>query len=391
MLDQLVEELSLLSYDALIIAGDVYDRTIPPAEAVELFSSFLIRLRNELPDLAVFIIPGNHDSARRLSFANKILGQQQVFINGDAEDSFKPIILGKEGNRLAFFLLPFLLPGNLRPAAPQTDKETVPQNDGSSAPELDLFENTGEADTSEGPLLFSQAELAREASRRFDAVLSLPEYRGMPSVLVAHLFMTGGEESPSERVFIGSAERVPSSLFSGFSYVALGHLHKKQRVHDRIWYSGAPLAYAFDEAGTEKCFLRVELDTAAPGTPVTVTPVPVTPVRPVVRLSGAFDEFYHGTSFDNHAGSYLEIALTDTSLIANPMNLLRPRFPHLLSIRQGEWQKPRGDPADCATETPKGRNLAEDFSSFQTLLYGTIDERKQELFSALLKGVPHES
>ncbi len=391
MLEQLVEELSRYSYDALVIAGDVYDRTIPPAEAVDLFSSFLIRLRSELPDLSVFIIPGNHDSARRLSFANRILGQQQVFINGDAEESFKPIILEKGGNRLAFFLMPFLLPGNLQPAHPAAESASKSSADDTAGPELDLFADTDTPPSPSEPLLYSQADLAREASRRFDDIRSLPEYRDIPAVLVAHLFMTGGVESSSERVFIGSAERVPSSLFSGFAYVALGHLHKKQRVHDHIWYSGAPLAYAFDEADCEKCFLRVEIPAASSDKPVTVTPVPVQPARPVERLSGAFDDFYHGSAFDAHAGSYLEITLTDANLIANPMNLLRTKFPFLLSIRQGEWQKHRQETVRENTPAPKGRDLSEDFSAFQTLLYGTVDAQKKKLFDGLLKDAAHES
>lgn len=380
MLDLLLEELSRDSYAALIIAGDVYDRTIPPAEAVELFSSFLVRLRSDFPDVTVFIIPGNHDSARRLAFADKILGRQNIHIAADPEESFTPIILGKDGNRLAFFLLPFLLPGTLAPA-PETPAAGMDR-------ELDLFD--GDPAGTE-PLLSSQSDLAREASRRFDEVLSKPEYRGIPAVLVAHLFMTGGEESPSERVFVGSAEKVPSSLFSGFSYVALGHLHKTQRVHDRIWYSGAPLAYAFDEAGTEKCFLRVELDTSSGGVPVTVTRIPVRPARPVVRLSGAFDDFYHGSAFDGHADSYLEITLTDSSLVANPMNLLRDKFPLLLSIRQGLAQNEKKDADNPAREQKKGRNPLEDFCSFQEQLYGTVDTEKKTLFSQLLESMRHES
>ena len=379
MLDLLLEELSRDSYAALIIAGDVYDRTIPPAEAVELFSSFLVRLRSDFPDVTVFIIPGNHDSARRLAFADKILGRQNIHIAADPEESFNPIILEKDGNRLAFFLLPFLLPGTLAPAPenPATGKDG----------ELDLFD--GDPAGTE-PLLSSQSDLAREASRRFGEVLSQPEYRGIPAVLGPSLH-DRRRRIPVRTVFVGSAEKVPSSLFSGFSYVALGHLHKTQRVHDRIWYSGAPLAYAFDEAGTEKCFLRVELDTASGEVPVTVTRIPVRPARPVVRLSGAFDDFYHGSAFDGHADSYLEITLTDSSLVANPMNLLRDKFPLLLSIRQGLAQNEKKDADNPAREQKKGRNPLEDFCSFQEQLYGTVDTEKKTLFSQLLESMRHES
>ncbi|HHU36346.1 MAG TPA: exonuclease subunit SbcD [Treponema sp.] len=384
MLDRLIEELFREPYVALILAGDIYDRTIPPAEAVELFSIFLVQVRTNFPDLVVFIISGNHDSARRLSFVNKILGQQHIHIIGDPEESFTPIITVKDGKRLAFFLLPFLLPGSLEPLNTSEDIKKPPAT--TIPPELDFS-----IEEKDEKLLRSQADLAKEASERFDSILSQEEYQDIPTILVTHLFMTGGEESSSERVFIGTAERVATNLFSKFTYVALGHLHKRQRVHDRIWYAGAPLAYAFDEAGAEKSFLRVTIDTEKTGFPITVEPVPVHPLRPVVRLSGSFDDFYTSSQFEEHAGSYLEITLNDKTLVANPMNLLRPKFPFLLSIRQGIPLDSESEATAINTAPEKGSNPIEDFCSFQQHLYGSIDEQKKELFVQLLGDLKNET
>lgn len=381
LLDQLRRELKRDDYAALVIAGDIYDRTIPPADAVELFSDFLVRLRSEFPDLAVCLVPGNHDSAQRLAYADRILVQQRIHIVCNPEQSFTPIIVAKNGEKLAFFLLPFLSAGSLKPPddAPRGSGETLPL-------EFDFSESAA-------PMLLSQGELAAEAARRFGTALADGALAGIPTVLVAHFFTRGGIESGSERLFVGGAEQVSPSLFSRFSYTALGHLHRSQRVTDRMYYAGSPLAYAFDEAGSAKVFLKVEIDTATPDFPVTVTEIPVTPFRKVTRLSGLFSDFYTGTGHDGHAGDYLEISLTDEALVPNPMNLLRPKFPFLLSLKQGAGSDgsasgslTTGDPSASSAADGTGaiRDTAADFRRFEELLHGTADPAKMELFAQLL-------
>lgn len=404
MLDQLVRALHDEEYAALVVAGDVYDRAVPSAEAVELFSSFLARIRRELPDLDVFIIPGNHDSSQRLSYANEILRERRIHIVCSPEDSFTPIITDKNGEKLALFLLPFLAPGTLSPGrdslARSVSRESAPSplEFDFSGPEPGSTEDAVREDR----ILVSQASLAREASRRFSNALSARELEGIPTVLVAHLFALHGTESGSERVFLGTAEEVDPKLFDRFSYVALGHLHRPQTITPRMRYSGSPLAYAFDEAGASKAFLKVDLGNAASGFSVTVTEIPVVPFRKVTRLSGAFDDFYQGTTFDAHAPDYLEITLTDDALVANPMNLLRPKFPWLLSLRQGLGQDGQGDGSSRNAVSDLSENGArnesgvrseplQDFTRFEELLYGFSDQAKLELFSALLSECPDET
>ena len=399
MLDQLVKALAEDDYAALVIAGDVYDRTIPSAEAVELFSSFLARLRREFPGLEICVIPGNHDSSQRLSYANRILSEQRIHIVCSPEESFTPIITAKNGEKLALFLLPFLAPGTL--AAERGAKAKAP---GDFSGELDFSQpaddGRGKSD-GETPLLVTQSALAAEASRRFARALGDKSLAGTPTVLVAHLFTLNGKGSDSERAFLGNAEEVDPALFSGFTYVALGHLHRAQAITERMRYAGSPLAYAFDEAGSRKAFLKVEIGPEASGFPVTVTPIPVTPFRKVTRLSGAFADFYSGTSFDAYAADYLEITLTDDAMVANPMNLLRPKFPWLLSLRQGlstgtfpsANDGAQGDPgAEANAADPDGkRDPLDDFSRFEELLYGFTDEAKRALFSSLLSECADEA
>jgi exonuclease SbcD len=407
MLDGLEAELSRDDYAALLIAGDVYDRTIPPAEAVELFSGFLVRVRKNHPDLRIGVIPGNHDSARRLSYADRILGEQGIHIVCNPEDSFNPIIIDKSGERLALFLLPFLAPGTLAPgtrgtAANGATAASAPNAGSSRAvaaePEFDF----GTADAAGPKLLATQADLAAEAARRFGIALDRGDMAELPAVLVAHCLTLAGLHSESERVFLGTAEEISPALFSRFTYVALGHLHRSQKITPRMYYSGSPLAYAFDEAGTRKNFLKVEIDCAAQNGnasardfPVTVTPIPVVPLHPVTRLSGSFEDFYNGHAHDSHAAEYLEITLTDDSLVANPVNLLRPKFPNLLSLRQGLLADER-EGAVSASDGHKGENgkvsapdaakrdPVADFEAFETMLHGNVDPARKELFAALL-------
>jgi len=381
LLDQLRRELRKDDYAALVVAGDIYDRTIPPADAVELFSDFLVRLRSGFPDLTVCIIPGNHDSAQRLSYADRILGKQGIHIVCNPEQSFTPIIAAKNGEKLAFFLLPFLSAGSLTVGDGNHGGEP-PGTEASGAPEFDFSAESA-------PILLSQAELAAEAARRFDQALGDEALAGIPAVLVAHFFTRGGIESGSERLFVGGSEQVRPDLFSRFSYTALGHLHRSQRVTDRMYYSGSPLAYAFDEAESAKAFLKVDIDTKTPGFPVSVTEIPVTPFRKVTRLSGLFSDFYTGNAHDLHAGDYLEINLTDGALVPNPMNLLKPKFPYLLSLKQGAGMDgPASLSRPAEDRSPDGsaerRDPTEDFCRFEELLHGTVDPAKKELFAQLL-------
>ncbi len=397
VLDQLIKILAEDDYAALLIAGDVYDRTVPSAEAVSLFSSFLARVREDSPELEICVIPGNHDSSQRLAFAASILSELRIHIARSPEDSFTPIITAKNGEKLALFLLPFLAPGTLtvEHTAEHSETSGVPATKDGYSGELDFSAPAASGATDsgagDGTILVSQSALAAEASRRFARAIAAPELAGIPAVLVAHLFTLHGMSSESERVFLGTAEEVDPALFSGFSYVALGHLHRMQKITERMYYSGSPLAYAFDESNDRKAFLKIEVDTRTSGYPVTVTPLPIAPFRKVTRLSGSFADFYSQTAFDAYAADYLEITLTDDALVANPMNLLRPKFPWLLSLRQGiSRSEESADGTVRSEDEPNVQSASDrrdplgDFVRFEELLYGFTDPAKRELFASLL-------
>ena len=405
MLDDICAILSAADYTALLIAGDVYDRAIPSAESVSLFSRFLAQIRERCPDMAVFIIPGNHDSAQRLAFAHEILQTQHIYIAPNTAQLDKPVILTKKDEKLAVYMLPFLSFGSF----PEETKA--------------VYGITGD----------SQAEMAAVASK----ILHQAVQPDIPALLIAHLFTTGGQSSASERSFIGTAEYINPELFSFFDYTALGHLHRCQRVTDRMYYAGSPLAYSFDESEDSKCVLSIDIDctpkkknttaqqkkeaTIEPHSggepqlplltdgfaekqtylkrimaPLSIERIPIAAERPLKRLEDSFAAFFTGHTYDEWSSCYLEITLTDSEVITHPMQLLRQKFPFLLSIRQKSFMdrvqngaEPQLQEHERTAEDPL--TLLENFNRFETLINGETNQLKQELFEQLCKEVPHET
>jgi exonuclease SbcD len=424
MLESLVQILEDTSYRALVIAGDVYDRSIPSPDAVSLFSSFLGKLKAKRADLEIFIISGNHDSPARLGFGRELFAELGINFVTNAEDCDKPVIVkdagsganGMDGGEsCAFFLLPFLTPGSL-----SGDLAAVADSDSNTAAG-ELFAEFWEPPAAPENLR-SQSKLAAVAAKRLERARRQCIDEGVTyTVLAAHLFAAGGLESDSERIFLGNAERADIGLFSGFDYVALGHLHHLQQAGKNGWYSGSPLAYSFAEAGARgmdggagsmdggagKSFLSVELGKPTGmqsgerfpcGGNVRVTPIPIKPLRKVSRLSGSFDWFFRESAKDSEVCAaekdFLEIVLTGSSITENPLALLRKRFPHLLSIKQDEafsclLVNHAGLKAPAAGIEGR-RNTADDFAEFLGSLYGQADNEKLALFQELLEEIEAE-
>jgi len=381
MLNQVLDILSADQYRALILAGDIYDRSIPSTEAVTLFGSFLHSLHSRFPELAICIIAGNHDSPDRLAFGHELFRSMNIHIVSDPHLAFTPILLESGTERCALFLLPFLYPGSLErtgagASAPQTDPE--------------LMDLRG---------LRTQQELVAEASRRLEAERLVLQARGITqSVLVAHLFTQGGSESESERIFVGTAEQVDVEQFAGFSYVALGHLHRTQKVGKNAWYAGSPLAYSFGEAGQEKVCLSVEL-TGDP-TAVTVQPVPLRPLHPVRRIQASFTELMQKPVDAELTQAYLEVELTDEHLVENAQRILEQRYPLVLSVKQTrgfqtllkERAALQGSlPEAVPAGTEQRRSTLDDFTAFEKTLYDSVDPGKLDLFTTRLEQCSHET
>lgn len=331
VLTQILEYLHAGAFDVLIVAGDVYDRSVPPPEAVALFSWFLAEAKRLRPEAEILVIPGNHDSAARLGYGAEIFREMRLHFVTNPEASRQPVTVTKGSQSVDFFLLPFLGPGALTVAGPEGEEIS----------------------------LRSQGELTAEALGRMASL----RRRDRPSVLVAHLFTAGGLGSDSERLFAGAAELVDPGLFADFSYVALGHLHRHQAPAGHVRYPGSPLAYSFSEAGAPKGVLAVEI---GPEGLASADFLPLKPLFPVSRIEGSWESLAQGQDFEAWREHYLEISVDGLAIPANPMAALRLRYPRLMSLRLP--QSERGTEEGIFPRSGPGRSIEEDFRVF----YGAI-------------------
>jgi exonuclease SbcD len=338
-LERIVAVAAEAAVDAVVIAGDLYDRAIPPAEAVRLFDRTVRRL-NEA-GAAVVAIAGNHDSNVRVAVYDGLLASLGVAIRGEVLRCDEPVLVAprRGGAPVAIYPLPFLDPtldgpSLLPPPGPQQGTEPVPAR-------------------------LNHEQATRLALARIHAHR---QRRGGRSVLVAHTFVAGGTASESERdLSVGNVERVSVGAFAGFDYVALGHLHGAQELDGpRLAYSGTPLPYSFSEEKQRKSVRLVEL--AEDGTP-RVELVPLEVGRPLHTLEGPLEQLLADPALEAVREARLRVRLTDPLLPLQAMARLRPRFPHIAELRhcppegRGETSVARAERIG-ASLTPLERSLA---------------------------------
>lgn len=285
ILRQILDLLDSHGADAVLLAGDIYDKPIPSAEAVRLLDWFLTQLANRKKP--VFLVSGNHDSAERVSFGAHLLNRGGIYIAPVLEEITKPVILEDKYGPICVYLLPFVKPVHVRRIIPDT--EILTYTDAVKA-----IVDAWSPDTS------------------------------VRNILVAHQFVAGGTRSESESISIGGLDDVSAEVFAPFDYVALGHLHGAQSVsRETIRYCGTPLAYSFSEEA-QRSVTWVELGEKGQ---IRVTQTPLTPIHPVQTLRGTFEELLSGQS-----ENYLRIILQDEDDIPYAMPRLRRRYPNLLRL-----------------------------------------------------------
>jgi exonuclease SbcD len=293
--DHLLATIAAEKVDLVVVSGDVYDRALPPVDAVALAEETLGRLAASRA--RVVVTSGNHDSHQRLGFAAGLIDAAGVHLRTRARDVGTPVVVEDRHGPIAVYGLPYLDPEHLR-------------------------EPWGLARRSH------EAALG-EAVRRVHADLD-----GRPghtrSVVMAHAFVAGGEPSDSERdISVGGVQSVPTALFDGFSYTALGHLHGRHRLTETVRYSGSPLAYSFSEATHTKGSWLVDLDAdGVCGTEFVEAPVP----RPLGRLRGRLDDLLADPVHAPVETAWLQVVLTDAVRPAQAKARLERRFPHVLSL-----------------------------------------------------------
>lgn len=361
VLDGLAGKIRGAKPDALLIAGDVYDRAVPPVEAIALFDAFLRSARAAAPGLQIVVIPGNHDSAGRLSFGASLLADSGLHIAARAGG--EPLLMAGEGaGRTAIWALPFLTQASVTQAEP------------AEAGPSDTTRAETDGRGSSGPSIRSQQELMRLAIDRIGPAMD----RRAANILVAHCFAAGARAGDSETAFVGAAEQVDASLFEGFDYVALGHLHSCQSHAPRVWYSGAPLAYSAGEAGTEKGFLSVEVFA---GEAPRIEFVPLVPKRRVRRLSGCFAELLANPLPEAERDDYVEVYICDEEPVLGAIDRLKALYPRLLGAPQRAYEQRLGDAGDAALDALRRargsadapdrlETVREDFLSFHKEMTG---------------------
>ncbi|MFD8920601.1 exonuclease SbcCD subunit D [Streptomyces sp. NPDC059569] len=325
-LDHLVATAQDREVDAVVVAGDVYDRAVPPLSAVELFDRALHRLADA--GVPTVMISGNHDSARRLGVLSGLVERAGIHLRTDPAGCATPVLLKDAHGEVAFYGLPYLEPALVRDEfkVSKAGHETV---------------------------LGAAMERVRADLAGRDA--------GTRSVVLAHAFVTGGTPSDSERdITVGGVAAVPSGVFDGVDYVALGHLHGAQTLTERVRYAGSPLAYSFSETTHRKTMWLVEL---GPEGGIEAERIDCPVPRALARIRGTLDELLDDPGLARHEESWVEATLTDPVRPAEPMARLAERFPYTLSL-VFDPEREDDDPRSSYAQRLAGRTdqqIAEDF------------------------------
>jgi DNA repair protein SbcD/Mre11 len=305
-LDHLVDTVRAEKVDAVLVAGDIYDRAVPSVDAVELCEDALLRLN--ATGARIVLISGNHDSARRLGFGSGLLDQAGVHLRTRPGALARPVLLEDSHGPVAVYGIPYLEPDAVR--------GELPPNPHDSQKTADTAAPRGHA----GVLGHAVSAIRADA-----------EGRGVRrQVVMAHGWVAGGAASESERdITVGGVGQVPAALFDGFSYVALGHLHGQQTVTPQLRYSGSPLPYSFSEAAHRKGSWLVDLD--GDGT-ISAEQVPAPVFRRLSVLRGQLADLLTSAAYHGYEDDFVSVTLTDPSRPEGAMDKLRSRFPHVLVL-----------------------------------------------------------
>ena len=293
ILNQILQIVEAEQPDAVVIAGDVYDKAIPSVEAVSLFDEFLVRLAGL--HIHIFVISGNHDSPERIAFGSRLLEETGIHLSPVYGGRVESVTLEDEFGPVDFYLLPFVKPIHVRRFFPEDPTDTYTQALSTAVGHMNLDEH-----------------------RR--------------NVLVTHQFVTGASRSDSEEISVGGADNVDSAVFDAFDYVALGHIHSPQHCgSEKIRYCGTPLKYSFSEAKDTKSVTVAELKEKGN---LVIRTVPLKPLRELVELRGTFREltdrhFYENTTWTR---DYVHLTLTDEEDIPDAVGKLRLIYRNLMKL-----------------------------------------------------------
>lgn len=347
VLDQLLDLVRDTKPDGLLISGDVYDRAVPPPEAVNLLDDVLTQLVLDLR-VRVVLSSGNHDSPDRLGFASRLLEHRGLHIAGTLREGVTPIVFEDGHAPVHVFALPYAEPPLVR-------------------------ETTGDGQITDHDSAMKALVGRIHASRS----------TGTRSILMAHAFVAGGEESESERpLSIGGSGLVEAGTFAGFNYVALGHLHRPQRAGgNEVRYAGSLLKYSFSEASHRKSVSLIEMDATGQ---CRIEPIALSPIRDVRSIDGRLKDIMEAAGTDLNREDYLMVTLLDKGALLDPMGQLRQVYPNVLHIERPQLMSA----LDTGSEARRDHRKMQDLDLFSAFFAQvTSDELNPEESAAYVKAV----
>ena len=346
ILDRIIEEAEKNKVDALLIAGDVYDKSIPPTEAVTLFDDFLVAL--SCKNIPVLVISGNHDSPERLAFGSRLIEASGIYISAVYNGVSRPVTLTDEYGECCIYMLPFVKPATVR-------------------------------------RFFPEARIDSYTDALSLAIENMNIDEGKRNLLIAHQFVTGAQRSDSEDVSVGGLDNVDASVFSPFDYVALGHIHGPQNPTDNVRYCGTPLKYSFSEVEHKKSLTLITLKEKGS---VEIEEIPLSPMREMVCLKGNYAEIIEsGRLDDSHRESFVRVTLTDEDEIPDAIAGLRTVYHNIMELRYDNTRT-RNIGKIEGTINIQNRSALELVSEFYTLRNGKeMSEEQTAIVEKLIEEI----
>lgn len=337
--------------ETVIIAGDVYDRSLPPNEALELFDEFLYQLSGR--NVNVFVISGNHDSPERISYGGRMMTENKIFLSPVYDGNVKPISLNDDYGEVNFYLLPFVRPADIRRYFPDENIEN-----------------------------YTDAVKVAIDNMNVDF--------NERNILVTHQFVTGAELSESEDIIVGGTDNVSGEVFDGFDYVALGHIHREQTVgKDNIRYCGTPLKYSFSEAKNIKSVTILDFNDKGN---IEYSKIPLTPLRDMREIRGTYYELTLKSNYEStNTEDYLHITLTDEEDIPDAIGKLRSIYPNIMKLDYDNLRT-RGSGTVDAIENIESKSPFELFADlFKQQNNQDMSEEQEEIMRNLIDKIWEEN
>lgn len=362
ILEQILSIAGKEQADGVIIAGDIYDKPVPPAEAVQVFDRFLTALARE--GRKVYAVSGNHDSAERIAFGAALMREQGVYIAPVYDGNVEKITEYDAYGDICIYLLPFVKPATVRHVLTREQEEkagAVQENEEVTGQETAAL-------TYDDAVRFAVERMEVDAAKR--------------NILVAHQFVTGAGRCESEEVSVGGLDNVDAGIFERFDYVALGHIHTPQHIgRETVRYCGTPLKYSFSEAGQEKSVTVLEVKEKGD---IVLSTVPLQPLHDMRKLRGTYREVMAAggraaREADPMQEDYVEITLTDEQDILDGIQKLRTVYPNLMRLVYDN-SRTRQNQTFTAAEEVERKSELELFAEFYELQNNSPMSREQEEF-----------